>query len=312
MIFKHYSVLLNETIESLKIKPDGIYVDGTLGGGGHAGEVAKRLGEGGRLIGIDQDADAIAAASEHLREYADKVTIVRSNYERIAEVLSELGIEKVDGIYLDLGVSSYQLDTADRGFTYREENAPLDMRMDQRKTETAKDIVNHYSESELFHMIRDYGEDRFAKNIAKHIVMARQKKEIETTGELNEIIRAAIPAKVRATGGHPSKRTYQAIRIELSQGLRVLEGSIDGVIDLLAPGGRLSIITFHSLEDRIVKNRFRINENPCTCPPEFPVCMCGKKSKGRVVTRKPILPSEEELEENSRSKSAKLRVFEKN
>ena len=312
MIFKHYSVLLNETIESLKIKPDGIYVDGTLGGGGHAGEVAKRLGEGGRLIGIGQDADAIAAASEHLREYADKVTIVRSNYERIAEVLSELGIEKVDGIYLDLGVSSYQLDTADRGFTYREENAPLDMRMDQRKTETAKDIVNHYSESELFHMIRDYGEDRFAKNIAKHIVMARQKKEIETTGELNEIIRAAIPAKVRATGGHPSKRTYQAIRIELNQELRVLEDSIDRMIDLLAPGGRLSIITFHSLEDRIVKNRFRINENPCTCPPEFPVCMCGKKSKGRVVTRKPILPSEEELEENSRSKSAKLRVFEKN
>ena len=312
MIFKHYSVLLNETIESLKIKPDGIYVDGTLGGGGHAGEVAKRLGEGGHLIGIDQDADAIAAASEHLREYADKVTIVRSNYERIAEVLSELGIEKVDGIYLDLGVSSYQLDTADRGFTYREENAPLDMRMDQRKTETAKDIVNHYSESELFHMIRDYGEDRFAKNIAKHIVMARQKKEIETTGELNEIIRAAIPAKVRATGGHPSKRTYQAIRIELNQELRVLEDSIDRMIDLLAPGGRLSIITFHSLEDRIVKNRFRINENPCTCPPEFPVCMCGKKSKGRVVTRKPILPSEEELEENSRSKSAKLRVFEKN
>lgn len=312
MIFNHYSVLLNETIESLKIKPDGIYVDGTLGGGGHAGEVAKRLGEGGRLIGIDQDADAIAAASEHLREYADKVTIVRSNYVRITEVLSELGIEKADGIYLDLGVSSYQLDTADRGFTYREENAPLDMRMDQRKTETAKDIVNNYSEADLFHIIRDYGEDRFAKNIAKHIVMARQKKEIETTGELNEIIRAAIPARVRATGGHPSKRTYQAIRIELNQELRVLEDSVDRMIDLLAPGGRLSIITFHSLEDRIVKNRFRINENPCTCPPEFPVCMCGKKSKGHVVTRKPILPGEEELEENSRSKSAKLRVFEKN
>ena len=312
MIFNHYSVLLNETIESLKIKPDGIYVDGTLGGGGHAGEVAKRLGDGGRLIEIDQDADAIAAASEHLREYADKVTIVRSNYVRITEVLSELGIEKADGIYLDLGVSSYQLDTADRGFTYREENAPLDMRMDQRKTETAKDIVNNYSEADLFHIIRDYGEDRFAKNIAKHIVMARQKKEIETTGELNEIIRAAIPARVRATGGHPSKRTYQAIRIELNQELRVLEDSVDRMIDLLAPGGRLSIITFHSLEDRIVKNRFRINENPCTCPPEFPVCMCGKKSKGHVVTRKPILPGEEELEENSRSKSAKLRVFEKN
>lgn len=311
MTFKHYSVLLEETIDSLKIKPDGIYVDGTLGGGGHASEAAKRLGEGGRLIGIDQDADAIKAAGERLKEFGDKVTIVRGNYERIAEVLSDLGIEKVDGIYLDLGVSSYQLDTAERGFTYREENAPLDMRMDQRKTETAKDIVNNYSEMELFHIIRDYGEDRFAKNIAKHIVQARQDKEIETTGELNEIIKAAIPAKVRATGGHPSKRTYQAIRIELNQELRVLEDSIDRMIDLLAPGGRLSIITFHSLEDRIVKNRFRIAENPCTCPPEFPVCMCGKKSKGRVITRKPILPTEEELAENSRSKSAKLRVFEK-
>lgn len=311
MTFKHYSVLLEETINSLEIKPDGIYVDGTLGGGGHASEAAKRLGEGGRLIGIDQDADAIKAAGERLKEFGDKVTIVRSNYEGIAEVLSDLGIGKVDGIYLDLGVSSYQLDTAERGFTYREENAPLDMRMDQRKTETAKDIVNNYSEMELFHIIRDYGEDRFAKNIAKHIVQARQKKEIETTGELNEIIKAAIPAKVRATGGHPSKRTYQAIRIELNQELRVLEDSIDRMIDLLAPGGRLSIITFHSLEDRIVKNRFKIAENPCTCPPEFPVCMCGKKSKGRVVTRKPILPSEEELAENSRSKSAKLRVFEK-
>ena len=311
MTFKHYSVLLEETIDSLKIKPDGIYVDGTLGGGGHASEAAKRLGEGGRLIGIDQDADAIKAAGERLKEFGDKVTIVRSNYEGIAEVLSDLGIEKVDGIYLDLGVSSYQLDTAERGFTYREENAPLDMRMDQRKTETAKDIVNNYSEMELFHIIKDYGEDRFAKNIAKHIVQARQDKEIETTGELNEIIKAAIPAKVRATGGHPSKRTYQAIRIELNQELRVLEDSIDRMIDLLAPGGRLSIITFHSLEDRIVKNRFRIAENPCTCPPEFPVCMCGKKSKGRVITRKPILPTEEELAENSRSKSAKLRVFEK-
>lgn len=311
MTFKHYSVLLNETIDSLKIKPDGIYVDGTLGGGGHASEAAGRLGEGGRLIGIDQDADAIAAAGARLQEFGDKITIVRSNYEKMTEVLRDLGIEKVDGIYLDLGVSSYQLDTAERGFTYREEDAPLDMRMDQRKTETAKDIVNQYSETELFHIIRDYGEDRFAKNIAKHIVQARQKKEIETTGELNEIIRAAIPAKVRATGGHPSKRTYQAIRIELNQELRVLEDSIDRMIDLLAPGGRLSIITFHSLEDRIVKNRFRTAENPCTCPPEFPVCMCGKKSRGRVITRKPILPTEEELLENSRSKSAKLRVFEK-
>lgn len=312
MIFGHKSVLLEETIESLNIKPDGIYVDGTLGGGGHAYEVCRRLGEGGRLIGIDQDADAIAAASERLKEFGDKVTIVRSNYENIEAVLRELGISEVDGIYLDLGVSSYQLDTADRGFTYREDDAPLDMRMDQRNTETAKDIVNNYTESELFHIIRDYGEDRFAKNIAKHIVRARQEKEIETTGELTEIIKAAIPAKVRATGGHPAKRTFQAIRIELNKELEVLENSIDTMTDLLAPGGRLSIITFHSLEDRIVKNRFRTNENPCTCPPDFPVCMCGKKSKGRVVTRKPILPSEEELSENKRSKSAKLRVFEKN
>ncbi len=312
MIFGHKSVLLDETIESLNIKPDGIYVDGTLGGGGHAYEVCKRLGEGGRLIGIDQDADAIAAASERLKEFGDKVTIVRSNYENIEAVLTELGIKEVDGIYLDLGVSSYQLDTADRGFTYREEDAPLDMRMDQRNTETAKDIVNNYTESELFHIIRDYGEDRFAKNIAKHIVRARQEKEIETTGELIEIIKAAIPAKVRATGGHPAKRTFQAIRIELNKELEVLENSIDTMTELLAPEGRLSIITFHSLEDRIVKNRFRTNENPCTCPPDFPVCMCGKKSRGRVVTRKPILPSEEELSENKRSKSAKLRVFEKN
>lgn len=311
MIFGHKSVLLDETIESLDIKPDGIYVDGTLGGGGHASEVCWRLGDKGRFIGIDQDADAIAAASERLKEFGDKVTIVRSNYENIDEVLKELGISQVDGIYLDLGVSSYQLDTAERGFTYREDDAPLDMRMDQRNEMTAKDIVNTYSESELFHIIKNYGEDRFAKNIAKHIVRARQEKEIETTGELIEIIKAAIPAKVRATGGHPAKRTFQAIRIELNKELEVLENSIDKMTDLLAPGGRLSIITFHSLEDRIVKNRFRINENPCTCPPDFPVCMCGKKSKGRVVTRKPILPSEEELSENKRSKSAKLRVFEK-
>lgn len=310
MIFKHKSVLLTETIDSLNIKPDGIYVDGTLGGGGHAGEVLKRLGEKGRLIGIDQDADAIAAASERLSEFGDRVTIVRSNYENIAAVLADLGIEKADGIYLDLGVSSYQLDTAKRGFTYRED-APLDMRMDQRRTETAKDIVNTYSESELYRIIRDYGEDRFAKNIAKHIVRARAEKEIETTGELIEIIKAAIPAKVRATGGHPAKRTFQAIRIELNRELEVLEDTLDTMIDLLTPGGRLSIITFHSLEDRIVKNRFRTNENPCTCPPDFPVCMCGKKSKGRVVTRKPILPTEEELSENKRSKSAKLRVFER-
>ena len=311
MTFEHRSVLLYETVDSLQVKPDGIYVDGTLGGGGHALEVCRRLGEHGRLIGIDQDADAIAAASARLEEYRDKVTIVRSNYVEIDKVLRELGIEKVDGIYMDLGVSSYQLDTPDRGFTYREEDAPLDMRMDQRKEKTAADIVNHYSEQELYRIIRDYGEDRFAKNIAKHIVKARQEAEITTTGQLNEIIRAAIPAKVRATGGHPSKRTYQAIRIELNEELEVLNQAMDAMIDHLNPGGRLSIITFHSLEDRMVKTRFKTNEHPCVCPADFPVCVCGRKSKGKVITRKPILPSKEELEANSRSKSAKLRVFER-
>ena len=310
MAFEHKSVLLYETVDSLNIRPDGIYVDGTLGGGGHAYEVCRRLGEHGRLIGIDQDADAIAAATKRLEPFADKVTVVRSNYENIASVLHELGIEKVDGIYLDLGVSSYQLDTASRGFTYRED-APLDMRMDQRNTQTAADIVNTYSEMELYRIIRDYGEDRFAKNIAKHIVRQRQEKPYETTGELIETIKAAIPAKIRATGGHPAKRTFQAIRIELNHELGVLNCSIDTMIDLLNPGGRLSIITFHSLEDRIVKKRFRDNENPCICPPEFPVCMCGRKSKGTVITRKPIVPGEEELEYNKRSKSSKLRVFER-
>ena len=310
MAFEHKSVLLYETVDSLNIRTDGIYVDGTLGGGGHAYEVCRRLGEHGRLIGIDQDADAIAAATKRLEPFADKVTVVRSNYENIASVLHELGIEKVDGIYLDLGVSSYQLDTASRGFTYRED-APLDMRMDQRNTQTAADIVNTYSEMELYRIIRDYGEDRFAKNIAKHIVRQRQEKPYETTGELIETIKAAIPAKIRATGGHPAKRTFQAIRIELNHELDVLNCSIDTMIDLLNPGGRLSIITFHSLEDRIVKKRFRDNENPCICPPEFPVCMCGRKSKGTVITRKPIVPGEEELEYNKRSKSSKLRVFER-
>ena len=311
MAFEHLSVLLEETIDSLNIRPDGIYVDGTLGGGGHASEVCRRLGDKGRLIGIDQGADAIQAAGARLAPFGEKVTIVRSNYEQIETVLKGLGIDRVDGIYLDLGVSSYQLDTAERGFTYREDDAPLDMRMDQRNTQTAADIVNTYSESDLYRIIRDYGEDRFAKNIAKHIVRRREEKPFETTGELNEVIKAAIPAKVRAVGGHPSKRTFQAIRIELNQELDVLERSIDRMIDLLNPGGRLSIITFHSLEDRMVKNSFRRNENPCTCPPGFPVCMCGKKSKGTVVTRKPILPSAEELEANRRSKSAKLRVFER-
>lgn len=310
MEFKHKSVLLYETVDELNIKPDGIYVDGTLGGGGHSYEIAKRLSEGGRLIGIDQDEDAIKAASKRLEPNMDRVTIVRNNYCNMDKVLDELGIDKVDGIMLDLGVSSYQLDAADRGFTYNVDTA-LDMRMDQRQEITAKDIVNEYSEFDLYRIIRDYGEDRFAKNIAKHIVAARQEKPIETTFELNDIIKAAIPMKVRATGGHPSKRTYQAIRIELNKELEVLENSIDMMIDRLKPEGRLCIITFHSLEDRIVKTRFRNNENPCTCPPSFPACVCGKVPKGRVITRKPVVPTDEEINENSRSKSSKLRVFER-
>lgn len=311
MEFRHKSVLLEETIENLNIKPDGIYVDGTLGGAGHAYEVAKRLTEGGRLIGIDQDADAIAAASQKLEPLKNRVTIVRNNYCNMKEELQKLGIFGVDGILLDLGVSSFQLDTPERGFTYREEDAPLDMRMDQRNSRTAKDIVNQYSEKELYRIIRDFGEDRFAKNIAKHIVAARQEKEIETTGELTEIIRASIPKKVQAAGGHPAKRTFQAIRIELNRELEVLQDTLDEMIELLNEDGRICIITFHSLEDRIVKTIFKKNENPCTCPSDFPVCVCGKKSKGKVISRKPILPKEEELEENSRAKSAKLRVFEK-
>ena len=310
MEFNHKSVLLKETIEQLNIKPDGIYVDGTLGGAGHSSHIAARLSDTGRLIGIDQDEAAIITATSRLEQYKDKVSIVRSNYCNIGSVLSELNVDKVDGILLDLGVSSYQLDTAERGFSYMED-APLDMRMDRRQNTTAKNIVNEYSEMQLFHMIKDYGEDRFAKNIAKHIVKARSEKEIETTFELSEIIKGAIPMKVRATGGHPAKRTFQAIRIELNQELTVLKESLDEMIDLLNPGGRLCIITFHSLEDRIVKQNLKKNENPCTCPPDFPICVCNKKSKGKVVTRKPILPSEEELEENSRAKSAKLRVFER-
>ena len=309
MEFKHKSVLLNETIDGLNIKPDGIYVDGTLGGGGHAYEVCRRLGEKGSIVGIDQDAAAIVAASARLKDFGEKVTIVRSNYCDMKSKLHELGIDKVDGIVLDLGVSSYQLDTAERGFSYRED-APLDMRMDTRQKMTARDIVNDYTEADLYRVIRDYGEDKFAKNIAKHIVQARAVKPVETTAELSEIIRASIPMKFQKKSGHPAKRTFQAIRIELNRELDVLRDSLDDMIDLLNPGGRLCIITFHSLEDRIVKSAFRKNENPCTCPPDFPVCVCGKKSKGSIITKKPILPSEEELEYNSRSKSAKLRIFE--
>lgn len=316
MEFNHYSVMLHETIDGLNIRPDGVYVDGTLGGAGHSSEIVKRLGAKGHLIGIDQDGDAIAAAGRRLEELQStlpekcQITIVRNNYENVTSILDELGIDQIDGMILDLGVSSYQLDNGERGFSYRED-APLDMRMDTRQTFTARDIVNTYSEDELFRLIRDYGEDKFAKNIAKHIVRARAIKPIETTFELTDVIKAAIPARVRATGGHPAKQTFQAIRIECNRELDVLENSIDGVIDRLKPGGRFCIITFHSLEDRIVKVRFKTAENPCICPPEFPVCVCGRKSKGQTVTRKPILPGEQELAENSRSKSAKLRIFEK-
>ena len=310
MEFRHKSVLLEETIEGLNVKPDGIYVDGTLGGAGHAVEVCSRLSAKGRFIGIDQDQDAIIAASERLAAYEDRVTIIRSNYCYMVNELRNLGIHQVDGILLDLGVSSYQLDNEERGFTYRVD-APLDMRMDQRQTRTAADIINGYEEKELYRIIRDYGEDKFAKNIAKHIVAARQEKPIQTTGELTEIIRRAIPMKIQAAGGHPAKRTFQAVRIELNRELEVLRESLDGMIGMLGDGGRICIITFHSLEDRIVKTIFRKNENPCTCPPDFPVCVCGRKSMGKVITRKPILPGAAELEDNSRSKSAKLRVFER-
>ena len=310
MEFRHKSVLLEESIDALQIKPDGIYVDGTLGGGGHSYEICTHLSDKGRLIGIDQDEAAIEAATGRLERFKDRVTIVRSNYCNMKRELGRLGITSVDGVILDLGVSSYQLDEASRGFTYRED-APLDMRMDQRQTLSAKEVVNEYSEMELYHIIRDYGEEKFAKNIAKHIVSARNQKALETTGELIHVIKAAIPAKVRAVGGHPAKRTFQAIRIEVNRELDVLDNSLGDMIDLLNDGGRICVITFHSLEDRIVKNKFRECENPCTCPKEFPVCVCGKKSKGKVITRKPVIPSQEELEENSRAKSSKLRVFER-
>lgn len=308
MEFKHTSVLLQETIENLDIKPEGIYVDGTLGGGGHASQIAARLTGAGRLVGIDQDADAIAAAGKRLEPYKERVTLIRDNYCNMREALQQIGIDKVDGIVLDLGVSSFQLDNVDRGFSYKYDTM-LDMRMDTRQSLSAKEIVNDYSEADLYRIIRDYGEEQFAKNIAKHIAAARKDKPVETTGQLCDIIKAAIPAKMRAVGGHPAKRTFQAIRIECNRELEVLKDSLDQLIEMLYPGGRICIITFHSLEDRIVKSAFRKNENPCTCPPDFPVCVCGQVPKGKVVTRKPILPSEEEMTANKRAKSAKLRVF---
>ena len=309
MVFNHQSVLLEEVIQGLKIKPDGIYVDGTLGGGGHSYEICKRLTTGS-LIGIDQDESAIEAATHRLSAFGERVIIVRSNYCDFKKVLSDLRIFGVDGILLDLGVSSHQLDVAERGFSYMAD-ASLDMRMDRRQKLTAKDIVNNYSESQLYGIIRDYGEDKFAKNIAKHIVIERQKKEIATTFQLNEVIKQAIPMKIQKNLGHPSKKTFQSIRIELNGELEVLRKSIDTMIEALNPQGRLCIITFHSLEDRMVKRMFKENENPCTCPSSFPVCNCGKQPRGKIITRKPILPTARECSENSRAKSAKLRIFEK-
>ena len=309
--FRHTSVLLEETVDALQVRPDGIYVDGTLGGGGHSSVIAGKLSDKGKLIGIDQDAAAIEAAGKRLGEYGDRVMIIRSNYADMKTRLMQSGITSVDGILLDLGVSSYQLDDAERGFTYREEDAPLDMRMDQRQECTAREVVNSYSMEDLTRIIREFGEEKFAGKIARLIVSEREKNPIETTGQLTRIVKEAIPARARATGRHPARRTFQAIRIEVNGELRVLRESLDDMIDLLNPGGRICIITFHSLEDRIVKDAFRRAENPCICPPEFPVCVCGRKPKGRVITRKPIIPSKEEMERNPRSKSAKLRVFEK-
>ncbi len=310
MEFNHVSVLLHEAVDELQVKPSGIYVDGTLGGGGHSYEICKRLDSEGRLIGIDQDAEALEAAQKRLGEFKDRITLVKSNYERTGEVLRELGIEKVDGIILDLGVSSYQLDNAERGFSYRED-APLDMRMDREQTMSAKEIVNGYSQEELFRVIREYGEERYAGSIARNICRQREKKVIETTFELVDIIRTSMPAKAKNGKGHPAKRTFQAIRMECNRELDVLGEALDNMVDLLNDGGRLAIITFHSLEDRLVKTSFRRYENPCVCPPDFPICVCGRKSKGKVITRKPRIPSAEETEKNTRAKSAKLRVFEK-
>ena len=310
MEFKHVSVLKNECIEGLQIKSSGTYVDGTFGGGGHAMEIISRLNGNGRFVGIDQDQDAVDNGRAKLEPYKEKAQLVRDNFSNIISIMKDLHIVSIDGILLDIGVSSYQLDTGERGFSYMHD-AELDMRMDQRNPMTAKRMIAEYSEKELADIIKDYGEERWAARIAQFIVAERKIKPIETTGELVEVIKKAVPKGARKDGPHPAKRTFQALRIAVNNELGILEQAIEDMAGLLAPGGRLCIITFHSLEDRIVKQTFHRLEHPCTCPPEFPVCVCGKKPSIRVITRKPILPSEEELEFNPRARSAKLRILEK-
>ncbi len=305
--FSHYSVMLGECVDGLHIKSDGIYVDCTTGGGGHSEQIVRRLGEGGRLICIDRDREALAAASARLAPYHDKITFVHDNFSNIREILDRLSIHTVDGALIDLGVSSYQLDTPERGFSYQY-NAPLDMRMDGEQPFTAYDVVNTYSFEELRRIISDYGEERFASRIASNIVRARETSPVATTFDLVDIIKASIPAKNRAEGGHPAKRTFQAIRIEVNGELSIIEPTVRSLIRVLSPGGYLCVITFHSLEDRIVKQTYQAESKGCTCPPDFPVCVCGKKPMIDIVTRKPLTATEEELAENNRSHSAKLRI----
>ncbi|MDY5424407.1 16S rRNA (cytosine(1402)-N(4))-methyltransferase RsmH [Hornefia butyriciproducens] len=310
MEFRHTPVLLDQCIENLNIRPDGIYVDGTLGGGGHSFHICERLSEQGMLIGIDRDRDALEAAEKRLQGFSCRKYFVQSNYADIRTVLAEKGIEKIDGALLDIGVSSFQLDNAERGFSYMQD-APLDMRMNREDDLTAYDVVNSYDRDELTRIIREYGEERWASRIAAFIVRARAEKPVESTSELVELIKEAIPARARRSGPHPAKRTFQAIRIEVNDELGELSRAVDEYLDVMNPGGRLCIITFHSLEDRIVKQKLQKRADPCTCPPEFPVCVCGKKADIRKVTRKPIVAEASELDLNPRARSAKLRVCEK-
>ena len=309
-MFKHTTVLLNEAVEGLKINPNGVYIDCTLGGAGHSERIAKTLNENGRLYSLDQDDHALEAARERLTPYQDRVTLIKTNFKYLKEVMNERGIEEVNGVLFDLGVSSPQLDEGERGFSYQHD-APLDMRMDQTQLLSAETIVNEWSEQELARIIYRYGEEKFSRQIARKINEHRSHKKIETTGELVEIIKEAIPAPARRTGPHPAKRTFQAIRIAVNDELNVFEQAVHDAIELLAPGGRVSVITFHSLEDRICKQVFSEYAQGCICPPDFPMCTCGQTPKVKVITRKPILPSEKELEENPRARSAKLRIVEK-